>query len=270
MTDDETATDKGEDEGMNDKEAAIAFDRLRGQFAMRKLDPVPAIYPAMIEAMKAIGAIGKDSENTQQQYMFRSVDAFYNAAQPACSAAGIFILPEYEEIAWTEVVAGSKRIYFARLRGKIHFVSAVDGSRVTATMIGEARDYADKATNKAMSAVLKYALMQVFLVPTKDVLDADADNITVETKEPVPETRDQAKQSLACLVTQLRSGATSDLQDGEFLRGIGEDLFPGVDGHDMTTEQIWTIREALRNGKYDLDTGDKIPDTTETKEMEDA
>jgi hypothetical protein len=42
-------------------------------------------------------------------------------------------------------------------------------------------DSADKSTNKAMSAALKYAIMQTFLVPTEELQDADA-----TTPDPAP------------------------------------------------------------------------------------
>mgnify|MGYP000196155837 CR=1 FL=1 len=51
---------------------------------------------------------------------------------------------------------------------------AADGSSVRAVVAGEAMDSADKSTNKAMSAALKYALLQIFCVPT-EMDDADAE-----------------------------------------------------------------------------------------------
>jgi hypothetical protein len=49
-----------------------------------------------------------------------------------------------------------------------------DGSSVTTVITGEAMDSGDKATNKAMSVALKYALLQMFLIPTDDMRDPDA------------------------------------------------------------------------------------------------
>jgi hypothetical protein len=50
---------------------------------------------------------------------------------------------------------------------------ASDGSSIRAVVVGEASDSADKSSNKAMSAALKYALLQIFCVPTESD-DADA------------------------------------------------------------------------------------------------
>jgi hypothetical protein len=50
------------------------------------------------------------------------------------------------------------------MRVAFHFYGPA-GDNVTATTLGEASDTADKASNKAMSAALKYALMQTFMIP---------------------------------------------------------------------------------------------------------
>jgi hypothetical protein len=65
-------------------------------------------------------------------------------------------------------------------------VAAEDGSRHTISVVGEAMDSGDKATNKAMSAAFKYACMEVFCIPTEGTPDADQDTHDVAAKE-VPE-----------------------------------------------------------------------------------
>ena len=57
---------------------------------------------------------------------------------------------------------------------RANFVSTLDGSRHDATIYGEAMDSADKATNKAMSAAYKYAVLLTFCIPTEGDNDADA------------------------------------------------------------------------------------------------
>src|SRR5581483_10530973 len=51
-----------------------------------------------------------------------------------------------------------------------------DGSSFDVTTVGEAMDSGDKSSNKAMSAALKYALFQVFCIPTDE--DNDTENQT--------------------------------------------------------------------------------------------
>ena len=53
------------------------------------------------------------------------------------------------------------------------FRSGPDGDSVDVVTLGEGIDTADKASNKAMSAAMKYALIELFSVPTQDVEDGD-------------------------------------------------------------------------------------------------
>jgi hypothetical protein len=61
-----------------------------------------------------------------------------------------------------------------------HTFTADDGSFVEAVTIGEAMDSGDKSSNKAMSAAMKYALLEVFCVPTED--DNDTENHSHEPR----------------------------------------------------------------------------------------
>ncbi len=63
-------------------------------------------------------------------------------------------------------------LYYTRLRVAYTFYAA-DGSSVRAVVVGEAMDSGDKSSNKAMSAALKYAMLQIFCVPVEQD-DADA------------------------------------------------------------------------------------------------
>ena len=61
---------------------------------------------------------------------------------------------------------------------------APDGSNISSVIIGEGMDTGDKATNKALSIALKYAAFQIFMIPTEDVIDPDAESHEVAPKIP--------------------------------------------------------------------------------------
>lgn len=139
----------------------------------------PAIYGAILGVMSDIGAIGKDSKNAQQGFMYRGIDAVMNALQPALVQHGIFVVPEVLEQKREERVTGKGgNLIYSVIKMKYSFIAA-DGSRVYATVIGEGMDSGDKASNKAMSVAFKYACFQVFCIPTEEMKDPDA-----ETPEP--------------------------------------------------------------------------------------
>lgn len=143
------------------------------------------IYTLIGEAMRRIGAIKKDRKNQQQGFMFRGIDAVYNALSPVMSDLGLFIVPEVLEQAREERQAknGSALIYSIL---KVRFTMfAPDGSSVSGVVTGEGMDSGDKASNKAMSIALKYFAFQTFMIPTEETaVDPDAEVHEVAPKTP--------------------------------------------------------------------------------------
>lgn len=135
----------------------------------------PKIHGAMVAVMREIGAIGKDQRNKQQGFNFRGVDDVYNKLHEIMAKHGIFCLPEVlsDRTEERKTSKGNALIYRI-LKIKYTFV-AEDGSSVEAIVIGEGMDSGDKASNKAMSIAHKYALLQVFMIPTAEEKDPDAE-----------------------------------------------------------------------------------------------
>ena len=133
----------------------------------------PAIYAALIEANKKVGAIAKDNRNAQQGFKFRGIDEVYNELHPVLAECGIVIIPEVVNYEVVERQTKSNVLLYTRATIRHHF-TASDGSSVTTTVVGEAMDSGDKGMNKAMSIALKYALFQIFTIPTKEEKDPDA------------------------------------------------------------------------------------------------
>lgn len=142
------------------------------------------IYETISAVMEEIGAIGKNNKNTQQNFMYRGIDAVMNAISPALIKHRLFIVPEVLEQKREErhTAKGGNLIYsVCTIRYTFY---AEDGSSITATVIGEGMDSGDKATNKAMSVAFKYACFQVFCIPTEEMQDPDAETPPPSTKAP--------------------------------------------------------------------------------------
>lgn len=134
----------------------------------------PAIYAALASIMEETKAIGKTERNQQQNFMFRGIDNVMNELHGLFAKYKVFILPDVLNYEVSEKVTKSGSImYYTRAKICFHFM-AIDGSEVTITNVGEAMDSGDKGMNKAMSVALKYALMQMLLIPTQDEKDPDA------------------------------------------------------------------------------------------------
>ena len=142
------------------------------------------IYKKMSQVMGDIGSVGKDQKNLAQGFKFRGIDSFVNSLYPALTKHGVFMAPRCvkEEHEIKEVVRGSGKVGYDK-HVTIHMeydFFAEDGSKVTIGPIpAEGLDSGDKATNKALSAALKYALIQTFSIPTEDMAEGDLETPTI-------------------------------------------------------------------------------------------
>jgi hypothetical protein len=131
------------------------------------------IYQAISAIMAEVPSIGKNRKNTQQGYTFRGIDDMYNALNDILAKHKVFATSEvlHHEREERQTKSGSTLIY-SILTVKFNFYTD-DGSNVSMTMIGEGMDSGDKASNKAMSTAYKYAMMQLFCIPTDDAKDTE-------------------------------------------------------------------------------------------------
>lgn len=155
------------------------------------------IYQAIADIMKNGCAISKVKYNKQQNFNYRGIDDVMNTFQPLLAQHGIFIVPEVLENHREERHSkqGGNLIY-SILKVKYTFF-AEDGSSISATVIGEGMDSADKASNKAMAAAMKYAMFQVFCIPTEEMKDPDAESPPASTPAPPAPTKEYNKQDMS-------------------------------------------------------------------------
>ncbi len=140
------------------------------------------IYEAIADIMKEGCAVTKSKRNTQQGFQYRGIDDVMNTFQPLMAERGIFLVPEVIEATREErqTKQGGNLIYSV-LKIRYTFYAS-DGSSVSATVIGEGMDSGDKASNKAMAVAMKYAMFQVFCIPTEEMQDPDAESHDVQPK----------------------------------------------------------------------------------------
>ena len=137
------------------------------------------IYQAITDIMSEGYAITKDKRNQKQGYVYRGIDDVMNTFQPLLAKHHVFVVPEVLERERQERVTykdgkQSGTLLYSILTMRYTFY-AEDGSSVSAVVIGEGMDSGDKASNKAMSVAMKYAMFQVFCIPTEEMADPDAD-----------------------------------------------------------------------------------------------
>lgn len=134
------------------------------------------IFSLIPKIMAEVGAIGKDRRNEHQKYQFRGIEDMYNAIQPALVKHGVFCVPQVLESSCTEGETKSNTTNYHVVMRVNHKFYADDGSFVEVITAGEGLDSSDKASNKAMSAAMKYAFIELLSLPTEDVADSDRES----------------------------------------------------------------------------------------------
>lgn len=120
----------------------------------------PRVFTAINAVMRDAMPVRKSQQNTQQNYKFRGIDDVMSAMAGPMRKHGLFILPSI--IRHDQQRDGKMTRTVITMRYHIYGPA---GDCLTADVPGEAFDFADKSTNKAQSAALKYLLFTLFMLP---------------------------------------------------------------------------------------------------------
>jgi hypothetical protein len=182
-------------------------------FAAHVYVAISAVTLAMSKA-----GISKSKNNATQGYKFRGIDEVYNALSSVLADNKLCVLPRVLSREAVERQSGNgKPLYYVAVEVEFDLVSAIDGSKHVIRTIGEAMDSADKATNKAMSAAMKYACLMAFQIPTEGDNDADAHTPEPAARKAPPAsapqlTREQIDPLVEHYVSTIdKAAAVSDL-----------------------------------------------------------
>lgn len=198
------------------------------------------VHQAIAEAMAEVRAVGKRGRNAEQGYMFKKIDDFMTAANEAMAKAGVHQVPRV----LTRIVNDSdyrtstnKVQRWVDLEVEFTFYGP-DGSSVAALVWGEARDSADKATNKALTAAQKYALMYVLMIPTEDIQDGDQDN---------PEAQASTGES------GRRPASAADVARAKLLELVAKRAWAPLRVATLYKDQFGEVLQATENAQHIID-----------------
>lgn len=171
------------------------------------------IYTLIPAIMADISAIGKDKRNVQQGFNFRGIDDVMNVMKPILAKHQVFTVPEVlEQVRETKITPKGGELRYSLLRIRFSFY-APDGSHVDAVTQGEGMDSGDKASNKAMAIAYKYALFQVFCIPTEEMIDPDGESHeTQAAQKPEGASNPKGKQVLVTREQTVPSPAPFDVK----------------------------------------------------------
>lgn len=205
------------------------------------------IYESITKIMEEVPSVAKNNINKQQNYKYRGIEDVMNAIQPLLAKNKVFIVPEILEHLREERVGnkGGKLIY-SICKIKYTFF-AEDGSKIEAITIGEGMDSGDKATNKAMAVAMKYALFQVFCIPTEEMNDSEQDEHDESISE--KEAKEKMEEELNEKVTEQQANTICEImrQKGLNVEKQLQANYQISNANDLTKKQYASILNAIRD-----------------------
>jgi hypothetical protein len=139
----------------------------------------------MTEILAKIG-IGKSKGGTREiNYNFRGIDDIRNTIAPLQKECALAIIPRLIERVEndTRTTKNGGFSLWVVVKMEFDFINTIDGSSISVPVQGEAVDYSDKATQKAISQAYKMACINVFNIPTEGEEDTDAEKIVMQGKQ---------------------------------------------------------------------------------------
>jgi hypothetical protein len=203
------------------------------------MESTGTIHERIAAIIADLPGIGKDSrmQGGGQSYSYRGIDDIMPHIKTLFSKHGVHTAPTFtvvsDETYSVEKNGRTTRWRHVTLSGAFTFYAS-DGSSFTATTIGEGKDSADKAFNKAMTASLKYALIQTLAIADGDDPDAYYPDEVPEPRPRVVSTKPQAEAAEPTSLQKL-IGIRDDLKAAGLYEQVvahaadqGVDLLPGT------------------------------------------
>lgn len=142
-------------------------------------DQPTSVHARVLRVIADLPAIGKDSELSApgMKFKYRGIEDVIRVLRPLLAEHGVHLVPAHRVVddqRW-ETTQGNRSTRHRHVTLETTWtVWGADGDSFEAVTVSEGKDSADKALNKAMTASLKYAVLQVFAVADGDD-DGDGD-----------------------------------------------------------------------------------------------
>ena len=134
------------------------------------------IMTAIRNVLEAIPALGKDAENKQQGFPYRSSEAMNIVLHPLFVENWIVVKHEVIDEVNIRLSPKSTQLVTS-YKARVSLVCLGDGKEFeVGTAVAQGADTGDKGAGKAMSLAIKYLLLHFFSVPTRDLPDGDRED----------------------------------------------------------------------------------------------
>jgi ERF superfamily protein len=120
------------------------------------------------EVRRHISYIQKRGYNERHDYSYATAADIAGTVGNILAELGVVVIPRLESISYEPNTPGHTAPNVARVIMAYTFADVNSDDEVTVKVAGEGLDLGDKASYKAMTGALKYALLQSFLIATGD------------------------------------------------------------------------------------------------------
>lgn len=116
--------------------------------------------------MAQVEHVPKNGWNDFHKYHYATEADITTCVRAAMAEQGLMLIPTVDKVDWTKISGPKGEDRLATLTVKFTLTDGVESREFI--ILGEGQDRGDKATYKAMTGALKYALLKLFLIPTGD------------------------------------------------------------------------------------------------------
>ncbi|MCY1042670.1 ERF family protein [Corallococcus sp. bb12-1] len=123
----------------------------------------------LAEVMGEVERVPKSGRNDFHRYDYATEADIVSAVRKAMADRALMLIPSVVKTEWHEVErskGGKDRLVTLTVQFTLH--DGDSGEEKSFEVLGEGQDQGDKATYKALTGAVKYALLKLFLIPTGD------------------------------------------------------------------------------------------------------
>lgn len=139
--------------------------------------PQRSLVRKLSEVMGEIERIAKNGRNDFHKYAYATEADITAAVRQHMADRHLMLLPDVLKEEWADgaVTKSGNKNKLCTLTVKFTLMDGDSGEEKEFTILGQGEDTGDKATYKAMTGALKYALLKLFMIPTGDDPEQDSD-----------------------------------------------------------------------------------------------
>jgi len=186
----------------------------------------------LAEVMAAVERVPKSGRNDFHKYDYATEADITAAVRSAMASRHLMMVPSIEHTEWKGIPrknGGEDRLCTLTVRFTV--MDGESDESLTFLVLGEGQDPGDKATYKAFTGAVKYALLKLFLIPTGDDPEHEDEEQRPRGKkearaEPTGPSEEQ-KRRMSVLVQGLKDrGLGSREEVGDFFRkAVGSERY---------------------------------------------